>query len=83
MNDQCVMENLLLTTKGACDLYMHGAVESCTPNVRQAFATALNFELGMQEELYNEMKQKGWYAPEQATPQQTGQIKQKYSPCCN
>ena len=33
MNDQAIMENLLLTTKGVCDLYMHGTVESSTQNV--------------------------------------------------
>lgn len=34
-NDQQIMENLLLTTKGVCDLYLHGAIESATPNVHQ------------------------------------------------
>ena len=37
MNDQMIMENLLLTEKGACDLYLHGAIESATPNVNNAF----------------------------------------------
>ncbi len=82
MDDRMIMENLLNTAKGACDLYMHGAIESCTPNVRQAFATALNFELGMQEELYSQMQRKGWYAPEQAPQQQTRQLKQKHAPSC-
>ena len=27
MDDKCIMENLLLTTKGVCDLYMHGTIE--------------------------------------------------------
>ena len=35
MNDRQIMEGILLTTKGVCDLYMHGAIESdhpqCTP----------------------------------------------------
>ena len=82
MNDKDIMEGILLTTKGVCDLYMHGAIESCTPNVRQTFCTALNFELGMQDELYKQMQQKGWYAAEQAAPQQTQQVKQKYKPNC-
>lgn len=59
MDDKMIMENLLNTTKGVCDLYMHGAIESSTPNVRQAFTTALNFELGMQDEIYKEMQRKG------------------------
>ena len=40
MNDQCVMENLLLTTKGACDLYLHGTIESSTMNVHIASVAA-------------------------------------------
>ncbi len=82
MDDKLIMENLLNTAKGVCDLYMHGAIESSTPDVRQAFTTALNFELGMQDELYRQMQQKGWYAPEQANAQRTQQIKQKYKPSC-
>ena len=42
MDDRQIMENILLTTKGACDLYMHGTIESPTPGVHQAFSTALN-----------------------------------------
>ena len=76
MDDKMIMENLLNTTKGVCD------IESSTPNVRQAFCTALNFELGMQDELYKQMQQKGWYAAEQAAPQRTQQMKQKYKPNC-
>ena len=30
MDDKCIMENLLLVTKGACDLYLHGSIESPT-----------------------------------------------------
>ena len=33
MNDQEILENLLLTTKGACDLYLHGTIESATQNL--------------------------------------------------
>ena len=41
MNDQSIMENLLLTTKGACDLYMHGVIESSTQSVHQTMGIAL------------------------------------------
>ena len=47
-NDQQIMENLLLTTKGVCDLYLHGAIESATPDVHQAFDGALGESLDMQ-----------------------------------
>ena len=38
MDDKCLMENMLLTTKGVCDLYMHGTIESATANVHCALA---------------------------------------------
>ena len=49
MNDKEIMEGILLTTKGVCDLYMHGSIESATPNVHEAFNTALNDSLCMQD----------------------------------
>lgn len=55
MNDRDIMENLLLTTKGVCDLFMHGAIESSTDNVHQTFCTALGNSLSMQDSIYKEM----------------------------
>lgn len=81
MNDRDIMEGILLTTKGVCDLYMHGTIESATPNVHQAFSAALNDSLSMQENIYTEMSNRGWYTTEQAPQQQRQQLKQKYS-CC-
>ena len=51
MNDKDIMEGILLTTKGVCDLYLHGSIESATPNVHQAFSTALNDALCMQNRI--------------------------------
>jgi len=79
MDDKCIMENLLLTTKGACDLFMHGSIESPTPNVHRTFTDALNDTLSMQERIYKQMEQKGWYTTEKAPQQQMAQLKQKYS----
>ena len=42
-NDQQIMENLLLTTKGVCDLYLHGAIESATPNVHRKPGYAVRY----------------------------------------
>ncbi|MBQ9687245.1 MAG: spore coat protein [Oscillospiraceae bacterium] len=81
MNDKEIMENMLLTAKGVCDLYMHGSVESSTPNVHQAFNTALNDAITMQSGIYTAMTNHGWYPTEQAESQQIQQVKQKYS-CC-
>lgn len=79
MNDQAIMENLLLTTKGVCDLYMHGTVESSTQNVHQAFDTALADSLCMQEDIYKQMTAKGWYQTQEADMQQIAQVHQKFA----
>ena len=64
------MENMLLTTKGVCDLYMHGTIES---------DKALKDSLTMQDDIYKKMAAKGWYPSEQAEPQKIQKVKQKYS----
>ena len=79
MNDQMIMENILLTTKGVCDLYMHGTIESATRNVQQTFDTALSDSLCMQGDIYQKMAQKGWYPAQQADQAQIDQVRQKYS----
>ena len=79
MNDKEIMEGILLTTKGVCDLYLHGSIESATPRVHQAFSSALNDALGMQSGVYNEMARHGWYPSEQAQPQQISQVKNKFA----
>ena len=78
MDDRNIMENMLVTAKSACDLYMHGTIESSTANVHQAFMGALNDCLNMQDKIYKQMEQKGWYASDIAPQQKMDQIKQKY-----
>ena len=82
MNDRDIMENVLLTTKGVCDLYMHGAIESSTDKVHQTFNTALNESLAMQDSIYKQMQGHGWYPTEQADAQKISQIKNKLSASC-
>ena len=79
MNDQMIMENILLTTKGACDLYMHGTIESATQNVQQAFDTALSDSLCMQDDVYQKMSEKGWYQLQSAGQQQIDQVRNKFA----
>jgi len=79
MNDRDIMENILLTTKGVCDLYLHGTIESATPNVHGAFQTALTDALTMQADVYRQMSDKGWYPSEQAQSQQLTKVRQKYA----
>ena len=79
MNDREIMEGILLTTKGVIDLYMHGSVESATPNVHDAFNTALNSSINMQSGIYQQMADRGWYTAEQAQQQKIAQVRQKFS----
>ena len=79
MNDREIMENILLTTKGVCDLYLHGAVESATAPVHEAFTCALNDALSMQSCIYQEMSERGWYSKQQAQEQSIRQVHQKYA----
>jgi spore coat protein CotF len=78
MNDQMIMQDLLNVAKGVADLYLHGAIESATTNVRQAFTTALNETLTTQANIYQKMAAKGWYPAQQAGQQQMAQVKQKF-----
>ena len=78
MNDQKIMENLLLTTKGVCDLYLHGAIESSTQNVNSTFDQALDQSLCMQDGIYQQMAAQGWYPAEQATQQQLDKVRNKF-----
>ncbi len=79
MNDQAIMENILLTTKGVCDLYMHGTIESPTADVHQTFSSALNSALGMQDSIYQQMTARGWYTNDQVPQQKLTQLRQKYA----
>lgn len=79
MDDKAMMENLLLSTKGVCDLYMHGAIESGTANVNGTFKKALQESLCMQDDIYKKMAAKGWYKTTQAENQQITQVKNKFA----
>ena len=52
MNDKEIMTNILNSVKGECDLLMHGAIESSTPNVHGAFKQSLDDALCMQNKIY-------------------------------
>ncbi len=79
MDEKCTMENLLLTTKGVCDLYLHGTIESSTSNVHQTFDSALNKSLNMQDKIYQSMSQKGWYQQQQAEAEKITKVKNQFA----
>ena len=79
MDDKNLMQDLLLLEKGACDLYMHGAIESGTQNVHVAFSSAFNDTLSMQNEIYTKMAGKGWYSPKPVEQQKIDCVKQQFA----
>ena len=79
MEDKNLMENILQLEKGACDLFVHGAIESSTCNIKQAFSSALGESLNMQGTIYSKMASKGWYPADQADQNKINGVKQKFS----
>ena len=79
MEDKDLMENELLVIKGVCDLYLHGAIESTTAEVHEAFKCALNESLNIQNKIYNLMSEKGWYKTDLAEQTKIDTTKQKFS----
>ena len=82
MNDKEIMEGILLTAKGVCDLYLHGSIESATPKVHDAFNSALSDAIGMQSSVYAAMAEHGWYPSDVAPTQQLQQVKSKFANSC-
>ena len=79
MEDRDLMEKELLNIKNACDLYMHGTVESSTAEAHTAFKEALNTSLDIQNKIYNLMAERGWYSTDLAEQPKINQVKQKFS----
>lgn len=79
MDDKLYMENILNLCKGIADLYLHGALEASTPEIRTVFHQALCETLSIQSDLYGKMSQKGWYPVQQVEAEKIQQVKQKYS----
>lgn len=79
MNDKDLMETMLMLEKDACDLFMHGAIESSSPDARQTFQSSLNASLQLQKEIYGKMQAKGWYPAEQVGQTKLNEVKQKYA----
>lgn len=79
MEDRTMMENILAASKNACDLMMHGALESSAEDVHGAFVQSMNEHLCMQNSIYAMMSKKGWYPPQQAEQKQIDSVKTKFA----
>lgn len=61
MNNKVILENALTLTKSLCMLYINAMVESSNESVRSFFDNGLNETLEMQDEIYQNMKDDGYY----------------------
>lgn len=79
MNDKILMDDILTTTKAQCDLFLHGTIESSTPEVHEAFNNSLFEFLRIQNEVYAKMSARNWYPSENAPMNKVQQVEQKFA----
>ena len=78
MDDKTIMSNVLGNIKNACDLMLHGTIESSDPKVHKAFDEALECVLKMQNDVYAKMSGKGWYPAQTADQTEIDKTRQKF-----
>jgi hypothetical protein len=69
---------MLMTTKGACDLYIARRDRILVSQRASGFQHALSSGITLQDNVYKQMSQKGWYSTTQADQQQVSQVRQKF-----
>ena len=79
MSDQELMTDLLSSEKFMTGVYNTYCCETVTSSVRSAVTSILLEEHRMQEEIFEQMSQKGWYQLEKAEEQKLNSTKQKFS----
>lgn len=73
-----LMNDVLDSQKFATETYNSLANECATPNVRDGFLYILGEEHQIQSEVFDLMKQRGWYPVPAADQQKVEQAKQKF-----
>ena len=73
-----LMNDVLASQKFITDTYNTLTNECATPNVRNGFLSILSEEHQIQAEVFDLMKQHGWYQVPAADQQKVTQTKQKF-----
>lgn len=73
-----LMTDVLSSQKFVTDSYNTFTNECATPNVRNEFMQILQEEHQIQAEVFDAMKNRGWYQAPAADQQKVQQTKQKY-----
>lgn len=61
MNNKVILENALTLTKSICMLYINATIESSNENIHSLFHNGLLMNLEMQDEIFQNMKDDGYY----------------------
>lgn len=78
MPEQEMINDALASQKYVTEAYNTYANECANQNVRDGFMKILNEEHQIQSEVFDTMKQHGWYTVPDAQQQKIDQAKQKY-----
>ncbi len=78
MPERDLMNDVLSSQKFITDTYNTYTNECATPNVRDGFLSILSEEHQIQSEVFDLMKQRGWYQVPAADQQKVSQAKQQY-----
>jgi spore coat protein CotF len=79
LQERDLMNDVLSSQKFITDTYNTFTNECVTPNVRDGFMSLLNEEHQIQAEVFDMMKQRGWYQTPAADQQKVNQAKQQYA----
>mgnify|MGYP001264867812 CR=1 FL=1 len=78
MQDKEILEDVLTSQKAVTGAYNNFTNECATPNVRDEFMRILTEEHQIQADVFDAMKQRGWYPTPAAEQQKIQQAKQKF-----
>ena len=76
--DKDMLTDVLSSQKFVTDGYNTSANESATPAIRSDFVNILTEEHQIQNEVFTEMQNRGWYPVEAADQNKINQARQKY-----
>ncbi len=79
LDDRAIANDILGGSKFMAEAYAKSALDSSSPQLRQAFASIYMDNLAHNERIFRLMQQRGWYSVEQADQQQINQLQSKFS----
>lgn len=83
MDDKIIMNTALTLTKNACDIMMHGAIESNNQKVKKTFTSTLDQFLSVQGDIFSEMESAGLYNIENVPESKLTKARGKYDSTLN